>query len=68
MSTACPFCGSEAPPHTEWQRKTIRHETVRMQCPECDATGPSVEIERSDDETTARDAASAAMVLWERRP
>lgn len=67
MNAPCPFCGCDEPPRTTWQERTYRHEAVRMECPECGARGPAVEIERRADDATARGAAESAMALWEKR-
>lgn len=67
MSAPCPFCGCEEQPTPVWSRETFRHETVRMVCPECEAGGPIVEIKRRADDETARQAADAALALWEKR-
>lgn len=63
----CPFCGCEETPGIVWRRRTMRHEEVRLYCPDCDAAGPPVEIERRADDTEAHAAAEAAGKLWDRR-
>lgn len=63
----CPFCGCEEIPIVVWEERTLRTEEVRLYCPDCDAAGPPVDIEKRADDSVAEEAVSSAEALWDRR-
>lgn len=63
----CPFCGCEEPPAIVWEERTLRTEEVRLYCPDCDASGPPVEIEKRADDSVAAEAVHSAATLWDKR-
>lgn len=63
----CPFCGCEEPLVIVWEERTLCTEEVRFYCPDCDAAGPPVTIEKRADDSVAEEATRSAGVLWDRR-